>query len=303
MPPIEAMPSVDAPALDRIRIDALVVTTVVGVLPHEREIPQPLRIDLVISTDLSAAGISDDLGDTINYGAVAESVARVVRTSSDLLLERVAHRVAEVVLGFEGVEAVEVSITKMRPPIPEQLDSTAVQIRRHRVAPTAPREPTVRHRALVALGSNLGDRIGYLRFAISRLGVAAGTVTATSGVYETAPVGGPEDQGPYLNMVVAVETVLDPFELLRRCRAVESAAGRQREVLWGPRTLDVDLVIYDGVRVDSEELTLPHPRYAERRFVLAPLSEIAPEHCPVGWDQSLPPDPVVRLGSLDELSG
>ena len=110
-----------------------------------------------------------------------------------------------------------------------------------------------------------------------------------SQVYETEPVGGPDAQGPYLNMVVRIETALDPFALLRRCRRIEQAALRQRVVHWGPRTLDVDVLFFDDVRISSEELTIPHPRIGERRFVLTPLAEIAPELCPPDWDDTLPP--------------
>lgn len=287
------------PRPDHIGIEGLVVTTLVGALPHEREIPQPLRIDLRVEADLADAGISDELGDTVHYGFVVDEVARTVREAKDVLLERLADRVAEVVLSFDRVDGVEVGITKLRPPLPESLETTSVHIHRRRVdvgaGPSAPRV----HRVVVALGSNLGDRAGFLELGVSQLG----DVVAASQVYETAPVGGPEDQGAYLNMVVVVETSLDPFAFLRRCQRIESSAMRQRVVHWGPRTLDVDIVFFDDVRIESEELVVPHPRFAERRFVLAPLSEVAPERCPDGWDATLPPDDVVAVGRLGELSG
>jgi dihydroneopterin aldolase/2-amino-4-hydroxy-6-hydroxymethyldihydropteridine diphosphokinase len=269
--------------MDRIEIHGLRVMTVVGVLSHEREAPQPLRIDLSLEVDLRDAGRSDELGDTANYGAVTERVAALVREAKDLLLERLAHRVAEAALAFDRVDAVEVTVTKLRPPIPEDVEATAVQIRRTRVDAEA--APHSVHRAYVALGSNLGDREAFLRFAIAELG----DVVAQSQVFETDPVGGPEGQGAYLNMVVVVETSLDPFAMMRRCQRIEAAAHRQRVVHWGPRTLDVDLLIYDDVRIDSPELVVPHPRFAERRFVLAPLAEVAPQRCPAGWDEALPP--------------
>ena len=151
------------------------------------------------------------------------------------------------------------------------------------------------HTAIVALGSNMGDRAGYLRLAVEGLG----QVTAMSRVYETDPVGGPEDQGAFLNMVVAIDTALDPFTLLRQCQQLEAAAMRQRRVHWGPRTLDVDILFYDDVTIDSPNLTIPHPHYGERRFVLAPLAEIAPDRCPDGWDDRLPPGGISPLGPLD----
>lgn len=120
------------PSSDRIEIRGLVVTTVVGVLPHERTIAQPVRIDLDLFVNLRDAGRTDELTDTANYGTVAERVAKVVRESKDVLLERLADRVAKVVIAIDRIEAVEVTVTKLRPPVPEQLESTGVHIRRHR---------------------------------------------------------------------------------------------------------------------------------------------------------------------------
>ncbi|MEM8747466.1 MAG: 2-amino-4-hydroxy-6-hydroxymethyldihydropteridine diphosphokinase [Actinomycetota bacterium] len=266
--------------------------TIVGALPHEREIEQPLRVDLELAVDLHDAGLTDELGDTVNYGSVADRVVACVEESKDVLLERLVARIADEVLQFDRVEGVTVTLTKLRPPLSVDAESTAVTIRRTRAELSVP--PHTAHRAFVALGSNLGDREGYLRQAIESLG----NVVAESQVYETAPVGGPDGQGPYLNMVVEVETSLDPYALLRRCQRIEAEAMRQRAVRWGPRTLDVDIVMFDDMTIDSEELTVPHPRFAERRFVLAPLSDIAPERCPDGWDATLPPDDVRALGPL-----
>ena len=278
--------------MDHILIDDLRVLTVIGALPHERELAQPIRIDLAIGVDLHQAGLSDELSDTVNYGLVCERVAAVARESNFVLLERLAAKVAETILEFALVEQVEVTLTKLRPPIAEQVSSTAVRIVRSRADVAT--HPPVSHRALVALGSNLGDRESYLRGAIAELGV----VTEMSQVFETEPVGGPGDQDAFLNMVVAVDTPLDPFAFLRRCQRIEADALRQRMVHWGPRTLDVDLLFYDDMTIASEALTLPHPRIFERRFVLAPLSEVAPELCPTGWDDALPPATVTPRGPL-----
>jgi 2-amino-4-hydroxy-6-hydroxymethyldihydropteridine diphosphokinase len=132
-------------------------------------------------------------------------------------------------------------------------------------------------RAYLALGSNLGDRLAHLQLAVDTLAGTPGIrVHALSRVYETAPVGGPP-QDAYLNAVVAIETDLDPHELLRRCRAIEQLAARERTERWGPRTLDVDVLLIDGTRLDTEDLTIPHPRMWERGFVLAPLRDVAPD--------------------------
>jgi 2-amino-4-hydroxy-6-hydroxymethyldihydropteridine diphosphokinase len=135
-------------------------------------------------------------------------------------------------------------------------------------------------RAFVGLGSNLGDRWAYLRRAVDQLRAGnRAPVTAVSSVYETEPLGGPDDQGPYLNLVVelAVAPGADPYRLLEECRRLEAAAGRVRATRWGPRTLDADVLWIDGVAIEDPDLTVPHPRWRERRFVLAPLRELAPD--------------------------
>lgn len=280
-------------ARDHVSVNGLRLMALVGVLPQEREAPQPVRVDLDLEVDLAEAGITDNLADSADYGAVASAVAETVRASTDLLLERLAARIAECVLGFDHVEAATVTLTKLRPPIPEDIDSSSVRIVRSRAEMGVP----ARHRAIVALGSNLGDRAEYLRFALARLS----NVVALSQVFETDPVGGPGDQGPYLNMVVIVDTDLDPFALLRRLLQIEAEAQRVRNVRWGPRTLDLDLIFYDDCTVTSEELTVPHPRFAERRFVLEPLAEVAPEHCPDDWRNRIPAGGVYPRGPLEDL--
>jgi dihydroneopterin aldolase/2-amino-4-hydroxy-6-hydroxymethyldihydropteridine diphosphokinase len=265
----------------------------VGVLPHEREALQPVQVDVDLEVDLSEAVITDNLDDTANYGAIAQAIADVVKNSSDVLLERLAARIADRVLHFDHVEVANVTLTKLRPPIPEDLISSAVRIVRSRVDMKIP----ARHRVIIALGSNLGDRVAYLRFGLEKLS----NVVAQSQVFETDPVGGPDNQGPFLNMVAVVDTDLDPFAMLRRLLQIEAEANRVRIERWGPRTLDMDLLFYDDYTIQSEELTVPHPRFAERRFVLEPLAEVAIEHCPSHWRDRLPQYGVYPRGPLESL--
>lgn len=132
-------------------------------------------------------------------------------------------------------------------------------------------------RAVVALGSNLGDRQAALQGAVDSLDRIPGTrVVAVSGVYATDPVGGPE-QGEFLNAVALVDTDRTPEELLAACQAIESEWHRVREVQWGPRTLDVDIISFDDVLSDDPRLTLPHPRAAERAFVCVPWLDVDPQ--------------------------
>ncbi len=128
--------------------------------------------------------------------------------------------------------------------------------------------------AYIALGSNLGDRAAFLHMALERM-AALGTVEAVSPVVETAPVGYAE-QPAFLNAAARLDTTLPPEALLRGLLAIETALGRVRTVRWGPRTIDLDLLLYDDVVDDSPTLTLPHPRMHQRRFVLEPLASIAP---------------------------
>lgn len=148
-------------------------------------------------------------------------------------------------------------------PSPPSIES-AVQERRQ------PRSPV---RAFLALGSNLGDRRAYLRAALRRIP----DVTSVSQLYETDPVGGPPGQGAFLNCVVEMWTARSPRELLAIAQAAEAAAERVRVERWGPRTLDVDVLLVGDEMVDEPDLTVPHPRMWERGFVLVPLADLAPE--------------------------
>ncbi|GAA3028645.1 2-amino-4-hydroxy-6-hydroxymethyldihydropteridine diphosphokinase [Kitasatospora sp. NPDC006786] len=132
--------------------------------------------------------------------------------------------------------------------------------------------------AVVALGSNLGNRLDTLQGAVDALADTPGLrIKAVSAVYETEAVGGPEEQPNYYNAVVVLRTSLPPRDLLERGNAIEDAFGRVRTVHWGPRTLDVDILAYEGVLSDDPQLLLPHPRSHERAFVLAPWLDAQPE--------------------------
>lgn len=127
----------------------------------------------------------------------------------------------------------------------------------------------------LGLGSNLGDRAFYLREAISALAGPSIKIKAISRIYETEPWG-VMDQPLYWNQVLEIETTLEPLQLLHYCQGIELQLGRERNVHWGSRTIDIDLLFYDNVVSETEELKLPHPLLEEREFVLAPLREIAP---------------------------
>lgn len=151
--------------------------------------------------------------------------------------------------------------------------------------------------AYLSLGTNEGDRLALLRTAVARL-AALGPV-AVSSVYETAPVG-LTDQPDFWNIAVRLETSLSPADLLTQTQAIEAELGRTRTVRWGPRTMDIDILLFDDTVIDTETLTIPHPRLHERQFVLVPLLELWPE-------AALPPGSPAGAGPLapmrDRLHG
>ena len=167
------------------------------------------------------------------------------------------------------------------------------------VTATAPTAATAT-RAFLGMGSNLGDRRSYLRQAVVWLeSLPQIEVVAVSPVYETEPIGGP-DQGAYLNLVVELATTLAPRELLLRCLEAEQLAGRLRRERWGPRTLDVDVLWIENVTLNEPDLSIPHQRMWQRRFVMLPLADLAPEFL-ANW---VDPDDgaITNAGALFEQS-
>lgn len=292
--------------LDQIRLQGLSALGHHGVFPFERREGQVFSVDVVLHLDTRPAVVKDALAGTVDYGWLSAAVAGVIRGEPVNLVETLASRVAGTCLGDARVAAVDVTVHKPSAPMPETFADVAVAVRRYRGdrfpegAPggeipggqSLDTRPAVPVPAVLALGANLGDRAATLHSAVDALATVPGMrVRAVSGLVETAPVGGPE-QPDYLNAVVLVDTGLSPLELLDACQQVESAHGRSRSVRWGPRTLDVDVVNYAGVRAGSDRLHLPHPRAAERAFVLQPWLDADPHAVLPGPDG---PQPVAGL--------
>ncbi len=233
-----------------------------GVFDHERHDGQEFTVDVELEVATSTAARSDDLSDTVDYGAVAVAVHELIVGEPVDLVETLAERVADACLEFGPVSAVHVTVHKPHAPIPVPFDDVQLRITRRR--------PPVRRPVALGLGSNLGDSAQTLQSALDELAAVPGLdLSAVSPVYRTAPVGGPE-QSDYLNAVAVGTTTLAPLDLLAAMQAVEQDHHRERVVRWGPRTLDVDVLALGDLVVDEPALTVPHPRAHERAFVLVP---------------------------------
>jgi dihydroneopterin aldolase/2-amino-4-hydroxy-6-hydroxymethyldihydropteridine diphosphokinase len=255
--------------LDQIRLLGIRTRGHPGVFEHERRDGQDFVVDVVLHLDTRPAAAHDDLTRTVHYGELATAVADAVRADPVDLVETLAARIAGICLRDRLVQAADVTVHKPDAPVTEDFADVVVSIRRHR-AELLDAVPTRPVDAVLALGTNLGDRTATLRSAVAALGGTDGIeLVGVSPVVETDPVGGPE-QPDYLNAVVLVATTLSPRGLLAAAHEVEDRHGRERQERWGPRTLDVDVVDYDGLEIVADDLHLPHPRAAERAFVLAP---------------------------------
>lgn len=252
-------------AKDEIHIDRLEVFAHHGVYPKETREGQTFYVNAVLYTDMRKAGESDGLEDTVDYGSVCHFITDWMHNNTCKLLEAVAERMSRAILCNYGMLcAVELEIIKPFAPVRLPFEGISVKIFRSW------------HRAYIAFGSNMGDREGYLSGALEAMKVhPLMEVKKVSNWIVTKPYGGVE-QEDFLNGAVQIETLLEPEELLEELHKIENAAGRERNVHWGPRTLDLDILFYDKLQLESEELVIPHPDLENRRFVLEPMVSIAP---------------------------
>ena len=252
-------------ALDEIRIENLEVFAHHGVYPEETREGQNFYVNAVLYTDTRLAGEQDELMLSTNYGEVSLFIHEWMQKYTFKLLEAVAeHLSRELLLRFPYVASLDLEIRKPHAPIPLSFSSVSVKIHRGR------------HRAYIALGSNMGNSKAYITNAIEAMRQhPLMEVRKVSSLITTAPYGGVE-QEDFLNGALCLDTLLSPEELLEELHKIEASAGRERLVHWGPRTLDLDILFYDQLVYDSENLVIPHGDLCNREFVLEPMNEIAP---------------------------
>ena len=250
---------------DRIIIRDLEVYAHHGVYTEENKLGQKFLVCAELFTDFSKAAEKDDLSLSVDYGSVCKTISRFMQENTFKLIEAAAEElVFRLLTDYPLLSGVSVEIKKPWAPIGLPLDTVSAALERHW------------HTAYIALGSNMGDRHEYITNAIEALGNTKGCIVEkVSDLIITAPYG-KIDQDDFLNGVLRLKTCLAPHKLLEQLHRIEISAERLRTVHWGPRTLDLDIIFYDNVIIDDEDLHIPHIDMHNRAFVLQPLAQIAP---------------------------
>ena len=318
---------------DTITLTGIRIEAAHGVLAKEKQYPQTFIVDATLHLDLSKAGLSDKLSDTVDYGQIARRIVSTVKSEQVNLLEHLANKIATAILLTPAIEAVDVTIHKPQAPLVVPFSDVSVSIHRTQMPIRSVREqaregagetdevlygssvnarqeadardvvdsagtggettaaydadaarepegehsPRVHH-AIIAMGGNLGNVASTLRQAVVSMDALKGNqIVGISPLYRTTPWGMDENTPDFLNAVVELDTTMSAPQLLQALQLIEAAHGRTREVHWGSRPLDLDIIDFDGIVSTHPDLTLPHPRAWQRAFVLAPLADIDPD--------------------------
>lgn len=252
--------------MDKIKISNLEVYCHHGVFAEENVLGQKFLVSAVLYTDIEEAAFEDDISKSINYGEVCHYIKELMEKYTFKLLESVAECLASrILMRFPLAKRIKLEIKKPWAPIMLPIETVSVEIEREW------------HTAYLSIGSNLGDKKDNLDQAIALLNADEySKVTKISEYITTEPVGGVE-QDDFLNAALEVKTLRSPKRLLEIIGVIERQLKRERKVHWGPRTIDLDIIFYDDIVMDTKELTIPHPEMEKRGFVLKPLLEIAPK--------------------------
>lgn len=251
--------------MDEIKVKNLEVFCHHGVYKEENVLGQKFLVDIICKVDTRAAGKIDELDLSVSYGDICRLVKKEMTRQNDKLLERVAERLAKcILLQFPLIKEIEIEVKKPWAPVLMHMDYASVKIKRSW------------HKVYIGVGSNLGEREEYMQLAQKRVSALPMTRNfKTASIIETEPYGYTE-QGKFLNTVYYIETLDTPEEFLDKLHQIENEANRKREIHWGPRTLDLDILLYDELITEDEQITLPHPEMTKRLFVLEPLCELLP---------------------------
>ncbi len=261
--------------MDQIRLTGVRAVGKHGVLDFEHERAQTFVVDATLFLDLAPAGHSDDLHDTVDYGAIAKGIVAIIEGDHVDLIEKLADRIASMILEYPAVSRTQVTVHKPSAPIVVPFDDVSVTVERSRETASAASQV---HHAVIAMGGNQGDMVATLRDAVRSIdGLASTQVTGVSPLYRTDAWGMPDGTPEFHNAVVSVNTRLSALELLRGLQRIEADHGRVRTDHWTSRTLDLDIIDFDGQESQDPDLTLPHPRAWQRAFVLRPWLALEPD--------------------------
>lgn len=251
--------------LDKIIIQNLELYCRHGVFPEENALGQKFLFSAILYVTTRQAGKKDDLELSVNYGEICHFIRQYMEEHTYKLLEAALEHLAEaILLRWPQIGKLTLKVKKPWAPVGLPLDTVAVEITRGW------------HDAYIALGSNMGDKKEYLDCAVEALRERQDCqVVRVSDYIVTAPYGVTE-QPEFLNGALLLRTLLEPEELLEVLHEIEAGADRVRILRWGPRTLDLDILLYDDLVLDTEELHIPHIDMKNRDFVLDPLAQIAP---------------------------
>lgn len=252
--------------MDKIEICSLEVEACHGVFDFEKTNSQKFIFDARIGVDFTDAAESDNLNDTVSYADVCDLIVKTAKENTYNLIEKLAYECAyRIFEKFERVKSVALDVWKPSAPMEHKFKNAGVSIELERV------------QSFLSLGSSEGNRQENLQTAIALLnGVRGIKIEKVSSVIETQPYGGVA-KNKFLNCAVCVSTFLSPYSLLNKIHEIEKSCGRVRTVKWGDRTLDIDIIFYGDKKIFDEKLTIPHPDYRNRDFVLIPLKEICPK--------------------------
>lgn len=256
--------------MDNILIRGLKIEAKHGVHEEEKRCEQPFVLDLDLVFGFYRAAQTDNLDDTVNYSAVCNLIAETVKNNTFSLIEKLAYECAFSVMEKFPADGLKLTLWKPCAPVKHKFGNVGVSVE------------LARKKAYLSLGSSVGDRAGYLDFAVDGLNKTRGIeVKKVSSYMESEPYGGVAENR-FLNCAVEIETFLSPRALLGEIHRIEKEGGRERKIRWGDRTLDIDIVFFGNKEINEDGLCVPHPEYKKRDFVLKPLKEIAPDFvCPV----------------------
>ena len=251
--------------MDYIHIKNLKIFAYHGVLPEEKEQGQDFYVSATLAVNTHTAGTKDKLDLSVNYDDVCHLIKQVMTDNKYNLIEAAAEEIATAILTkYDKITEVTINLSKPHAPVKLDFEDISVCITRKW------------HTAYIGIGSNIGDSRKFIENAIHELEINSLIKDVVSSTLITTKPYGYTDQPDFLNGVICLKTLLTPNELLSLCQIIELSAGRTREIHWGPRTLDLDILLYDDYIMYTPDLVIPHIEIEKRLFVLEPLCELNP---------------------------